>query len=450
MKTRINAKYFISAATAAVAVASIGCIAMADEVQTEDGSSDETVAVIYEVEETVADEASYAKDGWSKEDGYWYYYIDGEKAVSWQEIGGKWYYFSQSGRMQTGSIHDYKNDVYYITGTDGAMLADQWILYSGSWHYAGKNGKLYTDWKKMDGKWYYFNSVGVLMTGFNNFKGTYYYFGNDGAMRTGWVKYNDRWYYFDPVSGTAVKGFQELDGKWYYFAEDDFYGPYMKTNNRVYLDGKIYGFDENGVMRTGWFRYNEGWFYFDHATGAAIRGWHKIGGIWYYFYEDPSSLPYTPHGLTEVDGKNYYFDPDTGEMVTGKWISLYIGFAERWIYADKSGEVVTGWNRIGGKWYYFGSAKSPYMYTGFQTFDGSSYYFTDKGVLSYGWVKYNNRYYYAGNDGSLLKETWKFIEGKWYYFDSAGVMKTGLCKIDGIYYDFGPDGACRNPYSDIK
>lgn len=87
--------------------------------------------------------ANAAINGWSKQDGNWYYYTNDEVKTGWLNDGGawyylnpssgsmqvgwikdadKWYYTDSTGVMQTGKIDD--NGVQYILGADGAMDED--------------------------------------------------------------------------------------------------------------------------------------------------------------------------------------------------------------------------------------------------------------------------------------------------------------------------------------
>ncbi len=64
-----------------------------------------------------------SKDGWSKEDGNYYFYKDGVKQTGWILDAGSWYYLdSDTGVMQTGFIED-DGKVYYLQ-EDGRMLTE--------------------------------------------------------------------------------------------------------------------------------------------------------------------------------------------------------------------------------------------------------------------------------------------------------------------------------------
>lgn len=76
-----------------------------------------------------------------------------------------------------------------------------------------------------------------------------------------------------------------------------------------------------------------------------------------------------------------------------------------------SGAMTTGWQSIGGKWYYFTSSGA--MATGWQTIGGKYYYFESSGVMAANkWV--GN--YYLTSSGVMATNTWI---GN-YYVDGTG------------------------------
>ena len=65
------------------------------------------------------------KDGWLKEDGYWYYYKNGKRVTNaWaQDSKGLWYWLGSDGKMVIGWLR-YKNNMYYLNGK-GYMLTGE-------------------------------------------------------------------------------------------------------------------------------------------------------------------------------------------------------------------------------------------------------------------------------------------------------------------------------------
>ena len=287
---------------------------------------------------------------WEKQsNGSWKYYSESEGDYLKEtilKVDGKAYYFDSDGWMQTGWIRDYDSF---------------WAGVPYDWYYANSKGELQTGWQYIDGKWYYFDEKDYYMYygGNHLINGKNYFFYPAGAMGTGWIKktYIVReeyvytiWYYANS-SGELQKGWQKIGGVWYYFNPESFkmtdYGCYT-------INGKTYYFDENGKMGTGWCKYDYGYgsdWYYANSSGALQKGWQKIGGVWYYFDEDYRMLS---NAVCCINGVNYAF-ASSGAWISGTgWYKLTDYGETRWIYTQ-NGKVLTGWQKIGGTWYYFDS-----------------------------------------------------------------------------------------------
>ena len=104
------------------------------------------------------------------------------------------------------------------------------------------------------------------------------------------------------------------------------------------------------------------------------------------------------------------------------------------------GSAKTGWNSIGGYWYYFDSYGI--MKTGLQTIAGSLYYLggSNDGSMKTGWQKVNGNWYYLNGSGAALTG-WQQIGGSWYYFENDHVLVSDTVKqIAGRTYVFNADG----------
>jgi glucan-binding YG repeat protein len=116
-----------------------------------------------------------------------------------------------------------------------------------------------------------------------------------------------------------------------------------------WVDGQWYGADGNTDYEgKGTWKSNEtGWWYEDTTGWYPVSQWQKIDGKWYYF-----------------DAAGYMA---SNEWVDGYWLSgngaweyEYIGSWKTngtdWWYEDESGWYpVSQWQKIDGKWYYFGN-----------------------------------------------------------------------------------------------
>ncbi|HIU78705.1 MAG TPA: hypothetical protein IAB09_04715 [Candidatus Avilachnospira avicola] len=126
-----------------------------------------------------------------------------------------------------------------------------------------------------------------------------------------------------------------------------------------------------------------GWFYFDH-DGLMRYGWYldTRSGDWYYMH-------------SESDGM-------LGTMMTG-W--HYDSHDNRWYYLDpQSGAMKTGWQNIGGKWYYFNP--TPFGETWTLDHSTSVWRFNGNTVRPYGSM-YQNEVtpdgYKVGEDGAWIQ-----------------------------------------------
>lgn len=130
--------------------------------------------------------------------------------------------------------------------------------------------------------------------------------------------------------------------------------PYASANQPV---NSWFRFDANGDLSFGWYRDNFGKWYWLHdktdgILGAMQTGWHK----------------------DNQDGRWYYLAPDSGEMLTG-WQMIN----GKWYYFNENAPQPT-WECVNGEWKFTGTDQRPYgsMFQDEQTPDG--YYVDDTGV----------------------------------------------------------------------
>lgn len=138
-------------------------------------------------------------------------------------------------------------------------------------------------------------------------------------------------------------------------------------------------------------------------------------------------------GWQYIDGKLYYFAPDSGNMVTG-WQKI----GNDRYYFGSDGVRTTGWQTIDGKPCYLGNNGK--LVTGWQTLDGKKYYFTDDGFMATGWQTLDGKRCYFTQEGMALTG-WQMLEEKLYYFTADGYALSGWAELDGVRYRFAEDGA---------
>lgn len=191
-----------------------------------------------------------------------------------------------------------------------------------------------------------------------------------------------------------------------------------------------------GQLSAGWQEINGRRYYFFPQTGQMAEGWQEIDGESYYFQLGTGELS---AGCMELEDGVYYFSPETGVMLTG-WQETDEG---RRYFSPSSGRMTTGWQKIGGKRYYF-SKSSGRILTGLQKIDGETYIFDSKGRLAESddtsLVTIGSSIYCADRNGKAAGG-WHLIGKKLYY-----ASKNGKIKRNTIYQGitFNSKGAAKD------
>ena len=182
-------------------------------------------------------------------------------------------------------------------------------------------------------------------------------------------------------------------------------------------------------MKTGWLKWNDGWYWLTPANGSGDPRTSSTGQMVTGFV----TIGTTPEGIAA--SKTYFFKSN-GELNGRGWIKTN----NKWYYLSNDGGLVTGWFRDGTQWYYLDPTSNPIgeMKTGYVTTlaDGVTPIANPDGVvgpqsfnasgawLGAGWVGG------VGVDGYWLKEN-----GSWYYVDANNICVTGLQTIkNNVYY----------------
>lgn len=157
-------------------------------------------------------------------------------------------------------------------------------------------------------------------------------------------------------------------------------------------------------------------------------------------------------GWQKIGGVWYYFNSN-GVMQTGwlkdggVWYYLksdgvmatgWVKVKGVWYYLKSSGAMATGWIKDGGVWYYLKSSGA--MATGWQKVDGVWYYLKSDGAMATGWLKDGGKWYYLKGSGAMAIG-WEKVNGKWYYLTSSGAMATGWLKDNNKWYYLSSSGA---------
>ena len=204
--------------------------------------------------------------------------------------------------------------------------------------------------------------------------------------RNVWKTIGGKTYYYG-ANGQPVKWSQKIGGYWYYFNG----ASQMQTGWVTWkADGSKSYFDGNGRALTGWQKLSGKWYYFRPESGKSARWSQRIGGYWYYF-----------NGASQ--------------MQTG-WVTWNNDKSKS--YFDSNGRARTGFQKIGGKTYYFSPSTGRSLRWS-QKIGGSLYYFNGTSQMHTGWLTWSadkKRSYFDPKTGKAYVG-WHKIGGKNYYFD---------------------------------
>ena len=384
------------------------------------------------------------KQGWVHTVEGWTYYENNLLVVGVKVIGGVTYEFDDNGIMVEG-----------------------WKYHEGEgWYYYGIGGHRQYGWVRLNGTYYFLDPAnnGIRVEGVQVIGGVTYEFDENGAMVEGW-KYHEGedWYYYG-AGGHRQYGWVRLNGT-YYFLDPANNG--IRVEGVQVIGGVTYEFDENGAMAEGWkYREGEGWYYYS-IGGHRQYGWQKLNGKYYYL--DPKQNGIRLEGVQNIAGVIYEFD-ENGAMIEG-W--RYVE-GQGYYYYGVGGHRQYGWQKIGGKWYYFNKSNeanpgimvadcekvidgqtylftaSGAVFTGWMQKPEGWYFYTERGQKATGWQRLGTIWYYFDPSTKLMcTDQWKQINGNWYSFETSGHMRQNWAKFDEKWYYFGIDGARKSGWHTI-
>ncbi len=438
------------------------------------------------------DENGFLGEGGTLVEKTWYLFGSYEAGnpgllTGYQTVKNKGYYANANGILQIGWQYVQQNgqaawryfsrdEENYGQEIETKDLGSYWYELNGKRYYFRNNKSLLKGWQTVEGKRYFFTIEGYAQTGWypdSSSKNAYYLDAETGAMLTGYQEINGGHYYFH-TNGVRLYGWQRISEYsnyyvWHYFEEDakkETYGREISSSNigdywyemRAEENGEIYRyyFPNNSGLAKGWRTINvdgvSGRYYFDN-TGKMYVGTRKIGNAYYHFKEENSGRGSLGTGLFTDAGRTYYangsgvlqrgwqkiegtwryFDPETGAECTDTRIGTdYWANVSNW---DEDGQKVTY------RYYFLNGTRAA---TGWQTIEGRRYYFDANGILQTGFFTVGVNTYYGAADteaypGAVVTGQQRIGE-KEYYFGSNYVMMTGFQKIDGTWYYYSQKG----------
>ncbi|MCD8084404.1 MAG: hypothetical protein LUE86_13080, partial [Clostridiales bacterium] len=413
---------------------------------------------------------------------------------------GAWRYADGNGQMVTNRLITIENKKYYFDA-EGRLTVNQWFSVdstvtepskkvSTTWYYAGADGAVYQDgWFSIDGAEFYFTSGGgVTRSGIITIKEDtgavdengeavtisrkYYIDETYGRHEEGWFPtYRENadgsvtttWYYANPDGELCCNGFFDLGGNVYYFDTNG-----ANYRYRWYADPETkdrYYFNEEGVLqKDGWYPIyttntttgvtTENWYYGDEKGSVSKGGFIQMGDDTYYF--DVNGRNYRKQWYVDPDTKERYYLDEEGHLQTGWFDIVTVNITTgaesvATYYANADGSILKGdcYLEVEGRTYYFTAngaiSKKRWMVDAGK---GRKYLNEDGMLMEKEWFSISGTasngadytyWYYATDEGRVLRAGWHTVEGKEYYFNASGVMQTGW--VDGNRYYCGDDGA---------
>ena len=198
--------------------------------------------------------------------------------------------------------------------------------------------------------------------------------------------------------------------------------------------------NETNVTGGQYYSDDQGNWYYKDASGKDLTGPQTIDGVKVYFRDSGVQVK----GEFTWDG--HYYDKDSGALVTNKFVESYGST----YYLDENGNKVIGPKEINGEWNYFDDYGEQVR----NRFASDGRYYDENGKqVDFGTNRYfelNGKWYYAGNDGSILKGP-QTIDGVKVYFDQGGVQVKGYFVRNDTdnkehYYDKDSGALVTNNY----
>lgn len=175
----------------------------------------------------------------------------------------------------------------------------------------------------------------------------------------------------------------------------DQYYAYINANS-VYALNSV----QNGNTNGKWIKDGQGYWYWYEGSNY-VTGWKEINSVWYYF--NTAGVMQTSQWIG-----NYYVLAD-GTMAKSQWIGND--------YVDASGLWQSNrWMNDGQWWYRYGDGSYPKEK--FDVIGDNVYYFNKNGYMVTGWNCIDKKWYYFNDLGIMAKDIWI---GN-YYVDKYGVM----------------------------
>ncbi len=153
-------------------------------------------------------------------------------------------------------------------------------------------------------------------------------------------------------------------------------------------------------------------------TPATSGYWEESDGKWYYWLNDELVT-----GWQTIDGKKYYFNTSGGARFDSGWAVIEDTDSFKTYYFNSDGTVKTGLFTDGGNLYFLDPNNNGVLADGLFTVDGDLYffdYYSDSVAVKDSLIQIGNNYYYFGSDYKAVKNQTVQIGGQDITFDENG------------------------------
>ena len=416
-------------------------IAPEEDIETEIIPED-AVDIEQETEKLIEESVPKVKTGWIT-DGENKYFADQNGVLYRNQIitfGNTWYYMGADGSVQKGYIKAANGSLYYGDPETGMLKKSSWVETEGKRYYANERAELYKNQIITFGNtWYYMGADGSVQRGYiKAANGSLYYGDSETGMlkKSSWVETEEKRYYANERAELYKDQIITFGNTWYCMGQD---GSVQK--GIVEINEKLYNVDETSgkVIRKAQWVEKSGKRYYTNSDGVLYRNQViTFGSTWYCMGKDGS----VQKGIVEVNGKLYYTDETTGQVIKkAQWIEQngkrYFVTAEGKLYQN---QIIT----FGNTWYYMGADGS--VQKGIVSNKGT-YYFADSesGIIrkQAGWIGYHGKKYYSQKTGVLYKNQFISFNETYYYCGSDAAIVTGKQVVGGIIYNFDSNGIMK-------
>ena len=187
---------------------------------------------------------------------------------------------------------------------------------------------------------------------------------------------------------------------------------------------------KDGELLKGEAKIDGKWYYFDSNSGILVTGFVLLPDGRTVYYSDEGHMLY---GEQIVDGSWRYFDPLNGAMARSSFVDL----GTKTCYYDEQGRMVYGERNIGGCWFCFYDETGA-MAKGLSDLpDGRTVYYSDEGHMLYGEQIVDGSWrYFDPLNGAMARSSFVDLGTKTCYYDEQGRMVYGERNIGGKDYYF--------------